>query len=170
MTRGQKQNEIQNMRRVWSIVSHPSYQENIEKNKAAEKDRIFCVHDMQHFLDVARLAYIFNLERNYDVSKELIYATAFLHDIGKWQQYQDKTPHELASAKLAEQILVEAGFEAEEREQILWAIRSHRNGEGTSPLEKVIYDADKISRSCYMCDAKEECNWNDEKKNLKVSW
>ena len=166
----QKLKEIEKMSRVWSVVSHPSYQENLEKNKVAEKERIFCIHDMQHFLDVARLAYIFRLERNYNVPKELIYATAFLHDIGKWQQYENGIPHEIASAELAERILKDAGFDTEEREQILKAIRFHRKGEGTSLLDEIIYDADKISRSCYMCHAKEKCNWNDEKKNLKVTW
>lgn len=47
-----------------------------------KKDRIFCGHDMGHLLDVARLAWIFNLEANQEISKERIYAAALLHDIG----------------------------------------------------------------------------------------
>ena len=166
----QKRKEIQNMKRVWDIISHPSYQGNLQKNIEAEKDRIFCVHDMQHFIDVARLAYIFNLERNYEVDKDIIYAAAFLHDIGKWQQYQDGTPHEIASEVLAESILKDTGFTEEERKLIRDAIHFHRKGDGGSKLDEILYDADKLSRSCYACKAKELCNWTEEKKNLKVTW
>lgn len=158
------------MERVWRVISHPSYQENLRKNMEAEKTRVFCVHGMQHFLDVARLAYIFKLERGYEVSKEFIYAAAFLHDIGKWKQYLEGKPHEIASAELAESILTDAGFWLEEREQMIHAILAHRNEDGADELSEILYDADKISRSCYMCEAKAECNWNNEKKNLKVIW
>ena len=166
----QKLKEIENMKRVWDIISHPSYQENLQKNIEAEKDRIFCVHDIQHFIDVARLAYIFKLERGYHVSKELIYATAFLHDIGKWLQYEEGLPHEVTSVWQAEEILVDAGFSEEEQEMIRNAIHFHRKGNGSSELDEIIYDADKMSRNCYACKAKESCNWIEEKKNLKVMW
>ena len=170
MTIEQKIKEIENMKRVWNIISHPSYQENLNRNMEAEKKRIFCVHDMQHFIDVARLAYIFKLERGYAVSKEMIYAAAFLHDIGKWQQYEQGIPHESASSELAGEILVDAGFDEEECEYIIAAIRFHRKGNGSSELDEVLYDADKISRNCYTCVVQDECNWEEEKKNLKVTW
>lgn len=170
MNREQKLNEIEKMKRVWNIISHPSYQTNLKKNEQAEADRVFCVHNMQHFIDVARLAYIFKLERGYQVPKDLIYAAAFLHDIGKWQQYQEGVPHEVASARLAEEILREAGFSVEERVQITEAIHFHRKGNGSSELDELLYDADKISRNCYACPAEAACNWKEEKKNLKVTW
>ena len=43
---------------------------------------------MGHLLDVARLAWIFNLEANQEISKERIYAAALLHDIGRHIQYE----------------------------------------------------------------------------------
>ena len=103
------------------------YQEHIEKIKQAEEGRIFCLHNMSHFLDVARIAALLNEEERLGISKELIYATALLHDIGRHVQYADKTPHEKASAILAPKILDEAGFEKWEQEEILHAIREHRN-------------------------------------------
>ncbi len=42
------------------------------------------------------LPYIRALEENYPVSKELIYCTALLHDIGRARQYEDGTPHDEA--------------------------------------------------------------------------
>lgn len=166
----QKIEEIKEMERVWLIYTHPEYQECLQKNREEEKTRIFCKHDIQHFLDVARLAYIFNLERNYKLSKDLIYAAAFLHDIGKWQQYRSGIPHERASAEIAEIILMESGFDAEERKQIIYGILMHRTANVEEKFAEIIYDADKISRSCYMCEAEKECNWSTKKKNLKVTW
>lgn len=162
--------EINKMERVWNIISHPSYQENLKKIQEEERGRIFCCHDMQHFIDVARLAYIFKLERGCQVSKELIYTAAFLHDIGKWQQYRKGVPHEIASSKIAEELLLDAGFLEEERRQILTAILHHRKGDGTGELDQLLYDADKISRNCYACPVASECNWPEEKKNQKVTW
>lgn len=166
-----KENEIENMKRVERIRRHPLYIENYEKNVMSEKTRIFCHHDMSHFLDVARLAYIFSLERNYSLKKDIIYAAALLHDIGKWKQYADKTPHEIASSEIAELILTECQFDSKEREQILTAIRSHRQmGETKDPLSEVLYLADKLSRPCFSCPAEKECNWSESKKNLKILW
>ena len=47
--------------RINSILTHPSYIEYVSQNAEKEQDRVFCHHDMGHFLDVARLAEILNL-------------------------------------------------------------------------------------------------------------
>ena len=174
MEQSRKQEEIIKMERVHRICTHPLYVECMEKNRQEEMNRIFCGHDMQHFLDVARLEYIFSMERGYGISKESIYAAAVLHDIGKWMQYAQKIPHEQASAQIAEQILEDTGFEEDEKKGILLAILSHRehskeNGRGNK-LAEVLYDADKTSRNCFACTAKEACDWGEEKKNLRIIW
>ena len=51
------------------------------------------------------LLYIFALERGLNCSRELIYCTALLHDIGRIRQYMDGTPHDEAGVQIAEQIL-----------------------------------------------------------------
>lgn len=173
MDRFEKQRELKTMERVHKIYEHPLFRECLEKNCEAEKERVFCRHDMAHFMDVARLSYIFSLEREYAVPKEEIYAAALLHDIGKWKQYKDGTPHDRASALIAEEILQEAGYSKEEIERILNAILCHRSYNGKKekhPLAEVLYDADKISRACYACPAKKECNWSEDKKNKKIIW
>lgn len=170
MTKEQKQFEAEQMKRVQYILSHPSYQEYLKKIREEEQERIFCRHDLSHFQDVARLAYIFKLERGYEVSKELIYAAALLHDIGKWQQYRKGIPHETASSRLAEEVLLDAGFLEPERRQIRQAILHHRRGDGTEELDILLYDADKMSRNCYACPVKETCNWTEDQKNQKVMW
>mgnify|MGYP004440834459 CR=1 FL=1 len=56
-----KLEEQRRMQRIWKIYEHPLFIEGLVKNKDAEKERIFCHHDMNHFLDVARLMYIFSM-------------------------------------------------------------------------------------------------------------
>lgn len=165
-----KKEEQNDMERVWKIVTHPLYVQNMDENRKAEAERNFCRHDMDHFMSVARLAYIFKLERKYKVSKEEIYATAMLHDIGKWKQYLEGIPHEVASAKIARTILDETGFSVEERERMVTAILAHRKGTGEGELAEIIYDADKLSRDCFSCKAEEACNWSEDKKNKKILW
>lgn len=84
------------MKRVQEIWEHPLYQQNLKELTRLEADRIFCRHTPEHFLDVARLAYIFSLERGISCPRELIYCTALLHDIGRAEQYTVGTPHDEA--------------------------------------------------------------------------
>ena len=173
-----KLEEQRRMQRVWKIYGHPLFAEGLAKNTEAEKERKFCHHDMNHFLDVARLMYIFSMERGYALGKEEIYAAALLHDIGKWQQYKAGIPHEIASAEIAKRILEETGFTKAESDRILFAILSHRGkSEESAEVEdakkqfaEILYDADKISRACHTCPAEKECNWSSEKKNQKIIW
>lgn len=158
------------MERVNRILHSPLYQECLEKIRQQEEDRIFCKHDMAHFLDVARLSWMENLESGLGIGKELIYAAALLHDCGRFRQYEDGTPHELAGARLAEGILTDCGFRETEREEILRAISGHREkpAEEEKSLRGVIYRADKKSRACFACPAEKECNWPAAKKNLRL--
>lgn len=158
--------------RVNRILNNQSYKEYVEKNKMAEADRRFCHHDMGHFLDVARLGMILKEKEGLSVVEELLYAAALLHDIGRWQQYQDGTPHEQASVLLAPKILEECGFEKEESALILDAIVNHRNKDISkeTSLRGLLYRADKMSRSCFACDMEKECNWKEDKKNMKCIW
>ena len=71
------------MERVNRILKNHTYQDCLQQIYRLEAGRIFCGHDMTHFLDVARLAYIFNLEENLQIEKERIYAAALLHDVGR---------------------------------------------------------------------------------------
>ena len=52
------------MDRVNAILKHKTYRKYYDQIEKIEKDRIFCRHQMPHLLDVARIAYITNLERN----------------------------------------------------------------------------------------------------------
>ena len=158
------------MDRVNQIWKHPLYQTELNKLQLLETDREFCRHTPEHFLDVARLAYIRALEENYSVSKELIYCTALLHDIGRARQYEDGTPHDEAGAVIAEQILKELGFSPEEIQAIVSAIRGHRAETNQTILGQLIYRADKKSRNCFSCKAEPECYWSSAKKNMTIQY
>lgn len=160
------------MVRVDAILRHSEFRKNLNENSTAEADRCFCRHNMEHFLDVARIAWILNLEEELLLDKELVYAAALLHDIGKHKQYTEGIPHELASAELAGPILAECGFSEKETAEILQAILCHRRKEisQNKNLTGILYRADKLSRACFACKAEAECNWSTAKKNLEVRY
>lgn len=160
------------MERINCIIENRQWQEYLGRIAKCETDRIFCRHDRIHFLDVARLAWIYNLEEGLGIEKERIYAAALLHDIGRFVQYQDGTPHPQASALLAPEILRRSGFEEEEIAEITEAIRQHGNAQikDEKSLRGVIYRADKASRACYACKAEAQCDWSSRKKNLKLQY
>ena len=93
------------MKNIDRIINHPLFIMSMKKIHDYEIDRVFCCHGIEHSLDVARVAYITNLEQNLGFQKEMIYAAALLHDIGRWRQYEKNIPHEEAGAALAADIL-----------------------------------------------------------------
>ena len=171
------------------MVTHPLYQEEFSALQRAERGRIYCNHTMEHFLDVARICYIMALEDGAELPRELIYGAALLHDLGRYRQIADGTPHEVASAQLAEKIMADCGFAEEEIRVVAGAILQHRHhgeaepfGEHAEPvnakndakdaakssLGDYLYRADKMSRLCFCCDARESCKWSEEEKNKGI--
>lgn len=160
------------MDRIDKILNHDLFLYHLHANEAAEAQRCFCLHNMGHFLDVARIGEIINLEEDMGIARELIYAAAFLHDMGKHVQYEDGTPHELASAEIAPGILADCGFDDKETHVIVESIRSHRDASVMRErnLRGVLYRADKASRACFACKSESECNWKEGKKNLRIKY
>lgn len=166
------------MKRVTKIYRHPLYRKHFEALQQAEKEREFCRHDLTHFLDVARIAAILNLKDGEVLSDELIYSAALLHDIGRYLELTEGTPHHEGGAYLARRILADCGFSPQETELITGAIASHRGHEdeearclGTaenSRFASYIYRADKLSRNCFACNASDKCKWSEERKNHEI--
>ena len=156
------------MDRINRIVSHPLWRETVKDIQELEKTRIFCGHNVAHFMDVARLCEIENLRDQLGISREMIYAAALLHDIGRAKQYREGIPHDVAGAALAEEILRDCGFDEAEIREITGAISRHRSRETgeKQDLAGLLYRADKAARLCRFCEAQAECNWSPEKKNL----
>lgn len=153
------------MQRCNNIYNHPLYKERTKIIKEKEKGRIFCPHNLEHALDVARIGYIMILEGGYNIEKELFYSAALLHDAGR---YSDK-PHNESGAELARVVLPDCGFTSAETELISNAILGHRTNTQSDIFSKILYDADKRSRICFECEAQKECYWENEKRNHSIS-
>ena len=152
------------MERCRKIYNHPLYQKLLKNINDAEKDRIFCLHGTEHSLDTARIAYILCLEEKADIDKEIIYAAALLHDIGRY----GKKPHHEASAEAAETIMRDCGFSEAETALVKNAVLAHRSG-GKNGLCDILYRADKLSRACFMCKAQKNCYWAENKRNNMIT-
>lgn len=156
------------MERVNKILNHPTYKILLEELRELEKERVFCKHSLVHFLDVARIAYIKVLEKGLSYKKEIIYAIALLHDIGRVEEYKNGTDHNIASVNVAQEILMDLEFSKEEIDMICKCIKEHRI-ESQDELSKIIYESDKSSRTCFNCDAFHFCKWPKEKKNTGIN-
>ena len=157
------------MNNIDVIMSNKLYKEALKKLSESERDREFCNHTIEHFIDVSRIAYIMVLEEKLSVSKEVIYAIGLLHDIGRVRQYEEGIHHDIASVEMSREILKETSFTEQEINIILNGIANHRK-ESDNKLEEIIYKADKLSRQCFNCKAEKECYWSSEKKNFKITY
>ncbi|WP_294387767.1 HD domain-containing protein [uncultured Clostridium sp.] len=157
------------MENVNIILNNKKYKQALKKIEEYEKDREFCNHTIEHFMDVSRIAYIMILEENLNVSKEIVYAIGLLHDIGRVKQYEEGIHHDIASVEISREILKETSFTKNEINIILNGIANHRK-ESDNKLEEIIYKADKLSRQCFNCKAEKECYWSSEKKNFKITY
>lgn len=174
------------MPRVQAVLEHPLYRDALGAIESAEADRRFCRHGLDHLLDVGRIAWIINLERGLGLDREVVYAAALLHDVGRSAQYACGVPHDEAGEQLAAEILgtvdAEQRFLPDERRAIVGAVRGHREHpkcacvasshdvveDDEAALARVIAEADGLSRACWACDAHDDCYWSDERKNLAI--
>ncbi|MBQ0079225.1 MAG: HD domain-containing protein [Eubacterium sp.] len=159
------------MDRLNQIYNHPVYAAEYQALVEDERNRIYCKHGVDHLLEVARLCYLYCLEEGVDIDRELVYAAALLHDIGRHQQNATGEPHDQAGARLAKEIMAECGFSEHEIAMVVDAIGAHRGPMGSDPgteFSTLLRKADKKSRLCFICEARDTCNWPDEKKNMGI--
>ncbi len=164
-------NKEGDMERIDAIVRDPLFQDSLAQIKQFEMDREFCKHNLQHFVDVARITYILMLESGQyqqfiaeehlpgpASAKEVIYAAGILHDIARWREYATGEDHAQLGAAVAEQILERAGFDTEEIGLITTAIHEHREQSmQMSRLGELLFRADNLSRACHECSAHDRC-------------
>jgi len=158
---------MENLKNANTLFENEDYQKYLKNIKGYEKNREFCGHDLSHFLSVARIATIKSTEAGLSIPRDLIYTTALLHDIGRFIQYRDKTPHEIASHALAVSLLESLNFTSNEKDQILEAILNHRNPDSQG-FSHIFYESDKLSRECLCCPMESQCDWSAKKKNFHL--
>lgn len=158
------------MKRISQIIAHQLFLDKQKRIDELEIQREYCRHGLNHALDVARIIYILTLENHLLYKKDIIYATALLHDIGRCDQYENGIPHNEASVQIAEIILKDCGYEADEILLVTEAIRLHHDlsdGHNQS-LSSLLYKADKLSRNCFACQAIDDCYWEEAQKNKEI--
>jgi len=160
---------MKDLKNANKLYQNEDYQKYLENINTYEENRKFCGHDLSHFLSVARIATIKSVEAGLSIPRDLIYTTALLHDIGRFVQYEDKTPHEIASHTLAISLLESLDFNSNEKSQILDAILNHRNPEAQG-FSHIFYESDKLSRECLDCLVATQCDWSAKKKNLIIMY
>ena len=164
------------MDRVNLIWHHPVYQKLYVALQWREKDRLFCRHDMEHFLSVARLMWMYALESRWNQKKDVLYGTALLHDLGRIRQYEFGEPHDVAGARIARDILATLPqtdrYTADEERMMVEAIACHRRKgeEAGSRLSELLALCDKEARLCFVCPVQNQCKWPEEKRNEKIRY
>lgn len=161
--------EISAMKKYTSILHDSEFLELLSKIDDAEKDRIYCKHNIEHLMDVARAGYIINLEQGLNIPKEIVYGAALMHDIGRYAQYGRLAEHHIAGADAARRILPRCGYTDAETELIADAVKKHRqNPDKAENLADVIAEADKKTRMCMLCPAADTCKWAIADRNINT--
>ena len=163
-------NILHSMACVNQLLDHKDYIFYMEKIDELEKERRFCKHGFEHGLNVARVAYAYILEKGEVIlPKEVVYAAAFLHDIGRWVEYQTGEDHAEVGAQLALPLLEECRFSAKDIQVILQGIREHRRQpeDNLTHLGEALALADDWARDCRHCSAQTLCyKFSDTMKQI----
>lgn len=157
------------MIRVNKIICNSKFCDCMQEIAECEKERVFCGHDIEHLLSVARIMQIIAHENKMEIDKEIIYAAALLHDIGRARAYRFGTDHAEDSAEIARRILADCDFNNPEADEIVYAILHHNDSGQPNELCALLRKADKLSRNCFCCPASCRCKWSDDKKNKEVT-
>lgn len=161
------------LQRADNIMKNAEFMKVVRQIEEAETDRVYCRHGLAHLMDVARIGAVIVREKDLDIRMDMIYAAALVHDLGRAAEYADGTPHAQGSVILARRILPECGYSDSEVSEIVRAVSAHSldgNQRSDLPLADVLFEADKKSRLCFMCDAAGTCKWSDEKKNMELQY
>lgn len=151
------------------ILKNDKFLKAYKSISVAEATRQFCNHNIEHLLSVARIMYIRDSEINESqTNKDIIYALALLHDIGRAKQYEMKMDHNKAGGIIAKSILIDCQFDNVEIKLISDAIVNHNNPDAIGYLSQLLQYADHKSRNCFLCDVSNECNWDKERKNKEI--
>ncbi len=163
------------MKKIDKLLWDSEFRNAIDTINTEEINRVYCRHGFEHLLAVARICYILNVEEKLGHDKEMIYAMALLHDIGRVAEYDSngEVDHRDVGPEYARPILERSGFTEEEIEIICDAILKHgvpASDDDKGSLADILYRADKLSRNCFDCTAYGVCKWKPEVKNNTIEF
>lgn len=163
-----------------NIIENKEYRTLLKELENFEKERKYCKHGLEHLLDVARISYIMSLEDNAGIPKDIIYAAALLHDIGRVKVIHNGCGHDRVSVDIAGKILYECGYSKKEIEKVCDAILAHscrrnigefietRKKGSALELYEYLQISDQLSRNCFKCGVSDTCKWKKEERNLNI--
>lgn len=157
------------MKRVNDIIYNKLFLRTLKQIDQFEENRLFCRHNMEHLLSVARIMLLFAKEEELILDQEVVYATALLHDLGRVVQYENGDNHAQAGLALAQEILAQCHYTREEQTKILTAIGRHNEKETSDTLSYLLKKADKLSRNCFLCPVYQDCYWPEQEKNRGIT-
>lgn len=152
---------------IEKLKTHPDFITCLEEIEKFEHKRIFCKHDMPHFIEVGKIMEMENEKEDLGYSREVIWAASLLHDLGKSVQYKDETPHHIAGQEIARTILRECDYSDSDIEDICKAIKEHSGFDKKMGLSELLRKSDKLSRRCFECKAYKDCKWPIERRNKR---
>lgn len=173
------------MKYVEALLKDSSFLYRLFHLAELEKNRAYCRHDLEHFLNTARIAWIFALEKGLSPEKEQIYLAALLHDLGRVEEYEQEISHEEASAAFAGEILRRLGYDEKKTKEICYAVAAHRERRtflqlkddlrsepgqfsDREQLTEILSAADQLSRNCFVCEKAADCKWREEEKTKGI--
>ncbi len=150
------------------LLHHPPYIQLLRDIDALEAQRIYCRHNLPHFLAVARIAARLNVTHSLGYDEDALYLAALLHDVGR--AHPDCIPHREESARLAAELLSAIDYPAKERAMVISAIQDHhyRGKDRPRTFAELLSLADNLSRDCYLCPARDDCYWPETRKNHRL--
>ncbi len=155
------------MDKIQGIINHPIFIESVNKIAEMEANRLYCKHDRKHFTTVIEIMIKINMEQDLAYTNEQIYAAGLLHDIGKCVQYETGEPHQYAGKKIAENIMIDVGYDRTDISLVLKAIEEHSGWIKREGFSELLRSADKLSRQCFECNVSEQCKWPLEMRNKR---
>ena len=167
------------------VLKHPEFLRIMNRIREQEAERIYCHHELEHALDVARIAWILFLEETVQTQSEALdreermllkdelYVCALLHDIGRSAQYETGIHHSETGLIIAKEILTDIECPVEWIGAILEVLaghhgRSKKTKASDLDLGYYIGKADHDCRLCFFCEAKDSCKWGLEDRNMTV--
>lgn len=159
---------------IQGLLQHPIYRARLTHLEELEKERIYCGHDLEHFLRVGHIAEQVVEKNQLSLPAEAIWGAALLHDMGRVEQYQQGISHDKASVAFAREILFSLKWDDEVIDMICEAVGAHSHRKNVkdrwekmtelSSLGEVLSFADHFSRKCYCCQAADSCKWSEHEK------
>jgi uncharacterized protein len=102
-------------------------------------------HTFDHTMRVYALSV--RIGKDMEADLKILGAAALLHDVGRSKEGETGTSHSILSGEISQEILKKAGYDNDEIQRVVDAIRTHRFSEGLEPnsLEgRILSDVDKL--------------------------